>query len=62
MTKRNRSLHRIFLPAVLTLALTANAAGPAASNPETLLATMQKELARAKADLAKAIAPARFGA
>lgn len=53
MTKRNRSLHRIFLPAVLTLALTANAAGPAASNSETLLATMQKELARAKAGLAK---------
>jgi len=53
MTKRNRSLHRIFLPAVLALALAANAAGPAASNSETLLATMQKELARAKAGLAK---------
>ena len=53
MTNRIRSLHRIFLPAVLALALTANAAGPAASNSETLLATMQKELARAKAGLAK---------
>jgi len=60
MTKRNRSLHRIFLPAVLTLALTANAAGPAASNSETLLATMRKELARAKADLAKTDPPPYF--
>jgi len=53
MTNRRRSLHKILFPAVLTVALAANAAGPAASNPETLLATMQKELARAKAGLAK---------
>ena len=53
MTNRNRSLRRIILPAVLTFALAASAAGPAASNSDTLLATMQKELARAKTDLAK---------
>ena len=53
MTNRNRSLHQIFLPAILTFALAASAAGPAASNSDTLLATMQKELARAKTDLAK---------
>src|SRR5271168_182756 len=53
MTNRRRSLHKILFPAVLTVALAANAASPAASNSETLLATMQKELARAKADLAK---------
>src|SRR5271155_6090813 len=53
MTNHHRSLHKILFPAVLTFALAANAAGPAASNSETLLATMQKELARAKADLAK---------
>ena len=53
MTNRNHSLLRIFLPAILTIAVTASAAGPAASNSDTLLATMQKELARAKTDLAK---------
>jgi TldD protein len=53
MTNRKRSLHKILSPAVLVVALAANAAGPAASNSETLLSTMQKELARAKADLAK---------
>jgi TldD protein len=53
MTNRNRSLRRIILPAVLTFALAASAAGPAASDSDTLLATMQKELARAKTDLAK---------
>ena len=53
MTSRRRSLHKILFPAVLTVALAANAAGPAASNSDSLLATMQKELIRAKADLAK---------
>ena len=54
MTNRHRSLYKILLPATLTLALAAGAAGPAASNSDTLLATMQKELTRAKSDLAKA--------
>ncbi len=57
MKKRARLLHQILLPAILGLALAANAAGPAPSkspsNPETLLVTMQKELARAKTALAK---------
>jgi TldD protein len=53
MTKVAKSTYRILLPALLTLSLAANAAGPGAKSRDTLLATMQKELARAKADLAK---------
>src|ERR1700722_16390584 len=53
MTNRNHSLHRISIPVILTIALAASAAGPATSKSDTLLGTMQKELARAKTDLAK---------
>ena len=53
MTRQAQFFSRILLAGAMCLSLTASAAGPAASTPDPLLATMQKELARAKTDLAK---------
>ena len=53
MTQPVRVFCRIFFSAAVCLSIAANAAGPAASNTDPLVAAMQKELNRAKTDLAK---------
>jgi len=53
MTQPVRVFCRMFFSAAVCLSIAANAAGPAASNTDPLVAAMQKELNRAKTDLAK---------
>src|SRR5271155_2938388 len=53
MAQPIRVFFRLLFAAAVCLSVTANAAGPAASNTDPLVAAMQKELNRAKTDLAK---------
>jgi TldD protein len=53
MIRPIRRFLRVSLAAAAFLSVAANAAAPAEGSPDSLLATMQKELNRAKTDLAK---------